>query len=544
MKRSLLTRIARTAARAVLALLLLAAPALPAAAAAPADKATSATLTVANRDIVVFRATLLGSPPGERAERARDRIEAIAYSELGDPVKAYPVTLGDLSGMSILIGDRVAFSLLPGDLDPEEKVTLARAAEATRLRLEDALRAKREQRQWPVLLSGIVHTAVVTALLAAALWLLSRAGRALAALLERRHEAYAATDTVQWRQYLMRFLIRVLQLIRWALVLALLYAWLTYVLEHFPMTEPFGHRLAHFVLALVGWLVDGVIASVPGIVTVALIMFITRALVDVLVQFFEGVQTGRTQIPLLHPDTASATRRIVTFITWTLAIVVAYPFIPGSDSEAFKGLSVLFGLMLSLGSTGIVTQMMSGLVIVYSRALRVGDFVGVNEIEGVVSEVGSLATKVVTMANEEITIPNSVLIGNRIHNYSKLAGTLGTRLSTKVTIGYDAPWRQVHAMLELAAARTAALRPAPAPYVYQRALGDFYVEYELFVHIDRPLERVAILSALHANIQDVFNEHGVQIMSPHFVVQPDRAVVVPAGDWYASPAKPPPSPER
>jgi hypothetical protein len=169
----------------------------------------------------------------------------------------------------------------------------------------------------------------------------------------------------------------------------------------------------------------------------------------------------------------------------------------------FKGLSVLIGVVVSLGSTGLVTQMMSGLVIVYSRALRKGDYVRVNDVEGMVSEVGAFATKIVTMRNEEVTIPNAVLTGNAMHNFSKLAGADGTLISTKVTIGYDAPWRQVHALLEGAAARTPGLRTSPKPVVYQLALSDFYAEYELFTHIDNPLTRVATLSTLHANIQTV-----------------------------------------
>ena len=522
--------------------MLLAALASAALAAAPDAKPEEATLRIANRDIVVFRATLLGAGPAARAERARDRIGALTLAELADPIKAYPATMGELRGMSILVGDRVAFSLLQADLDPEDNLTLEHAAEQARAHLQEALQAKRDQRKLPVLFQGFAHAAAATALLVALLWLLHRAGRAVVALLERyRRAAAAAPATVQWRAYLAHLLLRLVQLARWVLVLVLLYGWLAYVLDHFPMTEPFGHGLAHFVETLLDWLVDGVIASVPGIVTVAVILFVTRALVDVIVQFFEGVQTGRTQVPLLHPDTASATRRIVTFIAWTLALVVAYPFIPGSNSDAFKGLSVLFGVMLSLGSTGLVTQMMSGLVIIYSRALRKGDVVSVNGIDGMVSEVGTLATKIVTMRNEEITIPNSVLIGNPIRNFSKLAGTQGTMVATKVTIGYDAPWRQVHALLELAAQRTPGLRREPKPYVYQRALGDFYVEYELFAHTDHPRDRVATLSALHANIQDAFNEAGVQIMSPHFVMQPKENVVVPPERWYATPAGPPPS---
>jgi small-conductance mechanosensitive channel len=175
-------------------------------------------------------------------------------------------------------------------------------------------------------------------------------------------------------------------------------------------------------------------------------------------------------------------------------------------------------------------------VIVYSRALRTGDFVRIGDVEGVVSEVASLATKVVNVRNEEITIPNSVLISTPIHNYSKLAGSEGTLLTCKVTIGYDAPWRQVHAMLIAAANKTPSVRRTPSPYVYQRALSDFYVEYELFVHIDNARDRVPILSALHASIQDEFNANGVQIMSPHFFSQPDQPVVVPRTQWFEPPA--------
>ena len=263
---------------------------------------------------------------------------------------------------------------------------------------------------------------------------------------------------------------------------------------------------------------DGAIASVPGIVTVAVILFVTRALVEVVLQFFERVQTGRAQVPFVHPETASATRRIVTFLIWTLGIVVAYPFIPGSDSDAFKGLSVLFGVVMSLGSTSLVTQMMSGLVVIYSRALRKGDFVVVNGIEGVVTEIGSLATKIVTMRGEEITIPNCgadrqpdpELLEARRRPRDDGVDQGDDRLRRAVAPGPRAArcWPRA-ARRDCAASRRRTSTSARC--------SDFYVEYELFAHIDRPLERVATLSALHANIQDAFNEHGVQIMSPHFL---------------------------
>jgi small-conductance mechanosensitive channel len=270
------------------------------------------------------------------------------------------------------------------------------------------------------------------------------------------------------------------------------------------------------------------VASIPGLIVVAVILLLAQAMVGASNAMFRAIAQREIAVPRIHPETASATRRLAVLVIWACALVAAYPYLPGSNSDVFKGLSVLIGAMVTLGTTGIVNQLMSGLVLVYSRALRAGDYVVVGEQEGVVAEVGTLATKLVTMRNEEITIPNAVIVSSPIKNYSKLSDAQGTLLSTRVTIGYDAPWRQVHALLLEGAGRTAGLRAAPAPYVLQRALSDFYVEYELFANIDKPLERLPVLSALHANIQDAFNAAGVQIMSPHYVEQPGAPVLAPA----------------
>jgi small-conductance mechanosensitive channel len=174
--------------------------------------------------------------------------------------------------------------------------------------------------------------------------------------------------------------------------------------------------------------------------------------------------------------------------------------------------------------------------VVYSKALRTGEMVKVADVTGVVSEVGAFSTRIVTARGEEVNIPNTVLVGSTTTNFSRLAGEKGALLSTVVTIGYDAPWRQVHSLLELAAARTPGLRAEPKPYVLQRALSDFYVEYELRAHLQKAETWFAVQSELHARIQDAFNEYGVQIMSPHFMTQPDAAVVVPKSGWFPPPA--------
>ena len=298
-------------------------------------------------------------------------------------------------------------------------------------------------------------------------------------------------------------------------------------------------RLGEWLREKLVWFADGVLDSLPGLATVAIVLLLTRAVVDVVRYYFDAVQKGRLRLGLFHPETAAATRRIFTLVVWGLGVAIAYPYLPGSSTDAFKGVSVLLGLVLTLGSAGLITQAMSGLVVVYSRSLQTGDFVDINGVQGVVTEVATLATKVVNVNNEEITIPNSVVVGSPIRNYSKLRASHGTLLTTRITIGYDAPWRQVHALLIAAAGKTPGVRETPPPYVYQRALSDFYVEYELFASIDEPSRRIPVLSELHASILDEFNQHGVQIMSPHYLGQPDKAMVVPEDRWYAQPARRP-----
>ncbi len=323
------------------------------------------------------------------------------------------------------------------------------------------------------------------------------------------------------------FSARFTQIISWLIVLILLYAWATFSLSRFPWTYPIGHKLGLHVTSTLSWIVESVLGAIPNLITIFIVIFITRSVLDLLKVFFRRVQSGQLKIPFLHFETVSATQRITTVILWGLCISIIYPFIPGSNSEAFKGLSVLLGVIISLGSTGLVTQLMSGLVVVYSRALRVGDFVQVNGIKGVVTEVGGLATKIQTQNKIETTIPNSVIISNSIENYTRLNDSTGTLLSTTVTIGYDAPWRKVHEMLINAAVSTNQIQSSPSPYVYQRALSDFYVEYQLFIHTNHPEIQIKILSELHQKIQDEFNREGIQIMSPHFMSQPDQPVISP-----------------
>jgi small-conductance mechanosensitive channel len=331
----------------------------------------------------------------------------------------------------------------------------------------------------------------------------------------------------------------VIRMITTGVMLFLGYLWLVYSLEQFPYSAAWGNQLGEFLVSLFLDFGRGALAAIPGLIAVVIVILLARWCVRVVNVVFKEMDRGKLSLPGLERETARTTQTLLIAAMWLFALVVAYPFIPGSDTEAFKGLSVLVGLMITLGSTGLINQVISGLFVIYSRSLRPGDYVRIGDIDGQVMNVGFLATKLKTPRQEEITLPHSVLVGAATTNYSRLAGDDGMVVTVSVTIGYDVPWRQVHALLLVGAARTRGIRSEPPPRVLQRELSDFYVQYHLMAHLQEEENRAEVMSELHAQIQDAFNEFGAQIMSPHFESQPEKKIVVPKTEWHAAPAPPP-----
>jgi small-conductance mechanosensitive channel len=525
---------------AIAGLLLLVTPAI-AQVAAPGPEVrvgAPATVTVWNRPIVELRATNDNLTARERAERVRQRIEQLPHTALTSDVQASFTTFGGMSGVLVTVGSQPIVFILPEDLDTEAGETLQQVGDRTVANLREVLQAEADQRRMPVLLRGLGLSVGATLLLLLALKGVARLRRRaldshFSDTLARRVKLFGI-DPGPLLATLERAVVRATWL---AVVLVAGYLWLTFVFAQFPYTQPWGARLGDYLLQLLVGFGRGALAAVPGFFAVIVIFLLTRVVSRAVGAFFSRVEAGEIEVSWLDSETAKATKRLVAAMIWIFAITVAYPYIPGSGTDAFKGVSVFVGLMISLGSAGLINQLMSGLVVVYSRACKPGEFVRVGDIEGVVSQVGVLSTKLITRKKEEITVPNAVLTGSSMTNFSRLAGEQGAIGATTVTIGYDAPWRQVHAMLLLAAEQTTGIRKEPKPFVLQRSLSDFYVEYELRFHLQRPEDRIFALSELHGHIQDAFNEFGVQIMSPHFEGQPEGRVLVPRSQWHATPAK-------
>ena len=516
--------------------LLLAAPALLA---ADAGVASSANVVFWNRVIVVQHGSLAGTTAEERAARASERLQSLPLNVRSTDILLRPIKIDNQDGIGFMCSGQILFFLSPNDLDKESGETLDQASQSALRHLDEALKARVDERSWPVIRGGIFFTILGLVLLLLLYWIIWTVHSRLLAFLGVREFALPVSLRpfgFDWLPYLVAIARSLVRTVTWVFTLLLFYLWVTLSLRRFPYTQPWGNEARNYVVQLILTLARSAVYAVPGLLAVFLIFFVTRWLVRLAQGLFDQVSTGRIRVSWMDADVAHATQRIFATIAWIFAIILAYPYIPGSRSDAFKGISVFVGLVISLGSTGIINQIMSGLFVVYSKALKTGEWVKVNETEGEVLEVGLLAAKIRTIEGQEVTIPNSVLVSTSTTNYTRL----GMVISSTVTIGYDAPWRQVHALLLRAADRTPNLRKRPQPYVVQRELSDFYVQYTLVARLEDERHRIESLSVLHSQIQDAFNEFGVQIMSPHYMVQPDTRVGVAPAKWHAPPADPNP----
>ena len=493
-----------------------------------------APLVFANRPIVTYRAKVLGREPAERAVSAHRALDDLVSLGVTGPISARPFE----AGIAISVGPRSVIVLTPPDVDELTGETLDAAASAAVPRLRQALDEAAEAHNPALMMRAAAAAGFGLVAGCVLLWGIARLRRFLVARLAAVAERTVARSGLADAEYVRtsQMLDRAARAVVFMLQLAVLYILCTFVLRRFPYTRPWGETMRESLLDMLWQLGGSMVGALPGLFTAVVIFAITRAIVRLVGMWFNAIEAGRLTYRWIFPETAQATRRLSSTLIWLFGIVAAYPYLPGSETEAFKGVGVFLGLMVTLGSSGFVNQIMGGLMVTYSRALRVGDFVKIGDVEGTVIHLGVLSTKVRSLKNEEVTIPNAVVVSQTTTDYSRLIGDDAVMTETSVTIGYDTPWRQVQALLLQAAERTPGLKAAPRPMVLQTGLEDFYVKYTLMVYLESQAARLGVLDALHANIQDLFNEHGVQIMSPNYVFDPAAPKVVDRAKWFAAPA--------
>jgi len=489
-----------------------------------------ATFYFQNREIITLRVMRGSYAPRERVDGAAQRLRS-ELREFGPG----ELTIAHFEGVvAVMMRTNPIILVLPGDVDPDlvgDEATVDATAQKAAMRLTAAVQAWSEDRKPRVIVSGALHALLALVLAVAAIWLVGRGRVAVTAWLTDKAIHQVEGRSTAQALNIIDPVVKILHScagLGWiAMLIAIVYLAVTYSLSHFPLTAPLASRLTEFLASSVTTLGSGILNGIPSMFLAVLILAITRLCASTVKMLFDAVAEDRVKIRGIYPDTANAMRRIAVVLVWVFGVAMAFPFIPGSDSDAVKGVSVLFGLMITLGSSGVITQAMSGLVVVFSRAIREDEYVTIGEYEGTITQVGGLSAKLRTLRNEEITIPNSVLVSTPTRNYSRLSGEDGVILQTTVGIGYHAPWREVHDMLIEAASRTTGVRKKPAPFVRQSNLTAFCVNYTLNAYLERPEQRFAVLSELHANIQDIFNDREIQIMTPAFESQPAEPVLVP-----------------
>ncbi|HSG91460.1 MAG TPA: mechanosensitive ion channel family protein [Pseudomonadales bacterium] len=491
---------------------------------APADP--EAPLQVGNRTIVVFRAPLGAITPEERATAARARIERAFDAEGEGWTSISPSEFGIL----VALDDTPLFSIVPGDADASSGETVDSVANRASRALQKSWGEAREQRDPRALLAAVGRSALASVLLVVVLLGLWYLTRRLRTLLTRRialRLARTGTSRVGYRVTSMAlgFTSSSLTLLSWILSLSALFSYLTFVLGEFVYTRPASETLsASFSLLLING-VDASASALPGLFIAIIIFLATWVVTRLSTEFFDNVAEGHVELGILNENTAPATRRITNAAIWLFALAMAFPYLPGSHTEAFRGLSVILGLMVSIGASGLIGQVASGLILVYTRALLIGEYVRIQDSEGTVTELGLFVIRLRTGLGEEITLPNTLALSSITHNYSRARPGGGQMLEASVTIGYDTPWRQVHDLLLAAANSLPTVQRDPEPRVVQTGLSDFYVAYRLVACVDAetPTQRAPANSDLLAAIQDHFNEAGVQIMSPHYTADPQVA---------------------
>ncbi len=477
-------------------------------------------------------------PAEQRAAAISQRVRDVA----ADPaVTPEALRLNDApNATSIFAGDTLIMRVFDADA-MLEKVGRPTLAELYSHRISSAIKTYRMDRKPFRLLRNLAQTGFATLLLAVILWSVWKGFQLLIALAQRHiksaiEQIQSKVSHVIQTGSLWSILIGLCRLLRSVLLFSAIYAYLAFVLELFPWTRAFGTALLSVLLNPLQRIGRGFIEAFPGLVFVTIVVFITRYALKVLRIFFRSIELGQFELSNFDRDWAWPTYKIVRIFVVAFAVVIAYPYIPGSNSDAFKGVSLLLGLVFSLGSSSVISNLVAGYSMTYRRTFKLGDIIRVGDVSGAVSDIGLVVTRIRTPKNEDVVVPNSQILNNHVVNYSTLSKKEGLILHTTACVGYDKSWRQVEAMFLIAAERTPGLLKYPKPFVLLKELGDFAVTYELNVYCDVPQKMFRLYTELHKNILDLFNEHSIQIMTPAYEGDPEKPKVVPQEKWYAAPA--------
>jgi small-conductance mechanosensitive channel len=314
----------------------------------------------------------------------------------------------------------------------------------------------------------------------------------------------------------LQVLLFIAKIFRWFIYAVLLYITLPIIFSFFPFSRNWAHALLQLIWFPSKTIFVAVWEYLPNLFSILAIYFVMKYFIRFIKYIFHEIESEKLKISGFHYDWAMPTFSIVKFLLYAFMLVLIFPYLPGSDSNIFKGVSVFVGILFSLGSSSAIANMVAGLVITYMRPFKIGDRIKIGDVTGDVIEKTLLVTRIRTIKNELITIPNSSVLNRNTTNYSSEANDKGLIIHSTVTIGYNVPWKDMHQALIKAALRTEMIMEEPKPFVLQTSLDDYYVTYQINIYTREACKQAIIYSDLHQNIQDVCNEQGIEIMSPHY----------------------------
>jgi small-conductance mechanosensitive channel len=508
-----------------------------------ANEKTGADVIIDGRTILTVYQPIGATTPQERAERIARRIIAVA-EDATIPPESVSVHPGS-DWTEISAGSTVLMAVTDVDAKMAGKPRKQVASEAAG-NIRQALVNYRRDHSWNATLRAIIYTLVATAILLAFAWAFRKvrlvARSRFAKWIETRKKDTEGKKTALQVavNYALSLAMAVATVVRWLLLIALFQAYATVILSFYPGSRYISHAINGWILAALTGLGQSALDYIPDLVVIAVVAAVASQVIRLISMIFGEIGKGNLAFPGFYPEWAEPTSRLIRALVLVLVIIIIFPYLPGSKSPAFQGISIFVGVLLSLGSSSAVANAIAGVILTYMRSFAVGDWVRIGDTTGEVVEKNALVTRIVTQKREIITIPNATVMNGSVMNYTREAKNGGVIFHTTVTIGYDAPWKTVHQLLIDAARATKHVLQTPAPFVLQTALNDFYVSYELNAYTDVPVEMQFIYSDLHENIQDRFNEAGVEICSPHFSSLRDgNTIAIPAQDrprGYTAPA--------
>ena len=477
--------------------------------------------------ILLIRKGMAGFSAEERAHTVTRRLQRIA-SNPAIPIEELKIQEDADDNLLVLsIGSDVLLTVSQRDAQAS-RLTQQELAEESLQQIKTALSQYRQDRKPRQLIQNTIYAISASFAFLAICFVLIRftgllfpaAGRMIAS---RVHGFHVKNVEIISPSAISSLCLQAFKFVRLIALLVLFLSYATFILRLYPWTRAVGDSVLGYVFQSAELVLSAIGNYLPNLFVIAIIFSLAYYALRAIKPFFRAIEKGNLVIPGFYADWANPTYNLLMVLVLALAAILAFPYMPGFNSPAFQGVSVFLGLLLSLGSTSAITNVIGGIILIYTRAFRVGDHIRVGDVIGDIIEKNFLAIRICTPANQIITIPNSALLNNNVTNYNISSRDLSRCLvlQSTVTLGYDVPWRKVHATLIEAALATEHILKDPSPFVLQTSLDNHYVAYQINAYTSEPNLMVFISSELHQHIQDKCNENGIEILSPNYAALRD-----------------------